>query len=163
MSIEKGAILEGKVVNITAFGAFIEIEGKTGLVHISEVSTSYVKDIKEVLKLGDVVKVKVLNMDESGKISLSIRQAMDNYKENVRPERSERQERAPKFEKSERSERPERTFKERDYRQERNTRLPDRGPQTFEDMMSRFQKDSEEKMAEFKRRTEAGGNKKRRT
>ncbi len=60
MTLEAGNILEGIVVNITNFGAFIEVEGKTGLVHISEVADSYVKDIREHLKEQDKVKVKVI-------------------------------------------------------------------------------------------------------
>ncbi len=74
MSIEVGSIVEGRVTGITNFGAFVELaEGKTGLVHISEVADTYVHDINEYLKPDDVVKVKVLNMRD-GKIGLSIRQ-----------------------------------------------------------------------------------------
>ncbi len=76
MTLNAGSILEGTVVNITNFGAFVEIEGKTGLVHISEVSDNYVKDIREYLKEQDKVKVKVISIDDKGKISLSIKQAM---------------------------------------------------------------------------------------
>lgn len=81
MTLNAGSILEGTVVNITNFGAFVEIEGKTGLVHISEVSDSYVKDIREYLKEQDKVKVKVISIDDKGKISLSIKQAM--HKKNL--------------------------------------------------------------------------------
>ena len=74
MQVEIGEILEGKVTGITKFGAFVELaEGKTGMVHISEVSNSYVDDINQFLKEGDVVKVKVINISEEGKISLSIK------------------------------------------------------------------------------------------
>lgn len=74
MSIEVGSILEGRVTGITNFGAFVELaEGKTGLVHISEVADAYVHDINDHLKQNDIVKVKVLNMRD-GKIGLSIRQ-----------------------------------------------------------------------------------------
>ncbi|GFR35643.1 S1 domain-containing RNA-binding protein [Thermobrachium celere] len=76
MTLQVGNILEGKVVNITNFGAFVEISGKTGLVHISEISDTYVKDIRKHLKEQDKVKVKVIAIDENGKISLSIRQAL---------------------------------------------------------------------------------------
>lgn len=71
MTLAAGNILEGTVVNITNFGAFIEVEGKTGLVHISEVADSYVKDIREYLKEQDKVKVKIISIDDNGKISLS--------------------------------------------------------------------------------------------
>ena len=74
MSLEVGSIVEGKVTGITNFGAFVELaEGKTGLVHISEVADAYVHDIKDYLKENDIVKVKIINMRE-GKIGLSIRQ-----------------------------------------------------------------------------------------
>ncbi|TCP26588.1 general stress protein 13 [Scopulibacillus darangshiensis] len=70
-----GDIIEGKVTGIKPFGAFVAIDDKhQGLVHISEVAHQYVKDINEFLKVGDVVKVKILTIDEdAGKISLSIR------------------------------------------------------------------------------------------
>lgn len=76
MPFEVGAIVEGVVTGITHFGAFIELpEGKTGLVHISEVADAYVKDIREFLQEQDRVKVKVLSLDQNGRIGLSIRQA----------------------------------------------------------------------------------------
>ena len=71
-----GAIVEGTVTGIANFGAFVLLpNGKTGLVHISEVADSYVRDIKEHLKENDKVKVKILSFDGKGKIGLSIRQA----------------------------------------------------------------------------------------
>lgn len=81
MSIEVGSIIEGVVTGITHFGAFIELpNGQTGLVHISEVANTYVKDINEFLKKQDKVKVKVLSVDNSGKIGLSIKQAEKGYR-----------------------------------------------------------------------------------
>lgn len=78
MEVEVGKILEGKVTGITNFGAFILLpNGKTGLVHISEVALSYVKDINEHLKANDVVKVKVISVDDKGKVSLSIKKALE--------------------------------------------------------------------------------------
>ncbi|MCX7569945.1 S1 RNA-binding domain-containing protein [Tumebacillus sp. DT12] len=75
MSIQVGSVVEGKVTGIKPFGAFVEVaEGKTGLVHISQVSHTFVNDINDVLKVGDTVQVKVLNVEESGKISLSIKE-----------------------------------------------------------------------------------------
>jgi S1 RNA binding domain protein len=76
MSIEVGAILSGRVTGITHFGAFVDLgDGKTGLVHISEVADTYVKDIKDYVKENDVVKVKVITIKD-GKIGLSMRQAV---------------------------------------------------------------------------------------
>ncbi len=78
MSIEVGAKLQGKVSGITNFGAFIDLgAGKTGLVHISEVSNGYIKDIHDVLSVGDEVTVKVISVNDDGKIGLSIRKAQE--------------------------------------------------------------------------------------
>jgi len=75
MSVSVGAIIEGVVTGITNFGAFVELPGgTTGLVHISEVADSYVKDVKDFLKEKDKIKVKVIHIDEKGKIGLSIKQ-----------------------------------------------------------------------------------------
>lgn len=73
-SIEIGSIVEGVVTGITNFGAFVELPGgKVGLIHISEVADVYVKDVREFLKESEVVKVKVLSIDEKGKVGLSIK------------------------------------------------------------------------------------------
>ncbi len=73
--------MEGVITGITKFGAFVELPGGiTGLVHISEVADEYVKDINEFFKKSDQVKVKVLNVENNGKIGLSIRQAAEGYK-----------------------------------------------------------------------------------
>lgn len=78
MSIEVGNILEGVVTGITKFGAFVELPGgKVGLVHISEVADVYVKDVNDFLKEKDKVKVKVLSVDDHGKIGLSIKQLQE--------------------------------------------------------------------------------------
>lgn len=73
--IEAGNILTGKVTGIQPYGAFVALDDQTqGLVHISEITHGFVKDINDYLKVGDEVKVKVLSVDEqSGKIGLSIR------------------------------------------------------------------------------------------
>ncbi len=89
MSIEVGSKVEGVVTGITNFGAFVELEeGETGLIHISEVADTYVKDISNYLKKDEKVKVKVINVDDDGKIGLSIKQLEDP---------SERKEHAPKM------------------------------------------------------------------
>src|SRR5699024_10841571 len=79
MSIEVGSKLQGKVTGITNFGAFVEIEkGTTGLVHISEVVDSYVIDINEHPTVVEEVTGKVINVEDDGKIGLSIKKAKDN-------------------------------------------------------------------------------------
>ena len=76
MEFTPGIILDGTVRSIAAFGAFINLpEGKTGLVHISEVASSYVTDIRQHLTEGQAVRVKILNTDDRGRLSLSIKQA----------------------------------------------------------------------------------------
>lgn len=78
MEFGVGAILDGKVTGITKFGAFVSLpEGKSGLVHISEIAYSYVNDVSDHLTDGQEVKVKVIGVDESGRINLSIKKAMD--------------------------------------------------------------------------------------
>ncbi len=79
--ISVGEVLDGKVLSVMPFGAFVSIgENLSGLVHISEISSSYVKDINEHIKKGDSVKVKIIKIDEDGKISLSIKQAAPEHK-----------------------------------------------------------------------------------
>ncbi|GER67632.1 hypothetical protein BpJC7_25340 [Weizmannia acidilactici] len=91
MSIEVGSKLQGKVTGITHFGAFVELpDGSTGLVHISEVADNYVKDIHDHLNIGDMVEVKVLNVEKDGKIGLSIRKAKDQAQQSHRPQRHNR-------------------------------------------------------------------------
>ncbi|MGG3468111.1 S1 domain-containing post-transcriptional regulator GSP13 [Neobacillus pocheonensis] len=72
---ETGSIVTGKVTGIQPYGAFVALDENTqGLVHISEITHGYVKDINDHLKVGDEIKVKVLSVDEgAGKIGLSIR------------------------------------------------------------------------------------------
>ncbi|CAM2078606.1 MAG: S1 domain-containing RNA-binding protein [Clostridium celatum] len=123
MTLMAGNILEGTVVNITNFGAFVEIEGKTGLVHISEVADSFVKDIRQHLNEQDKVKVKVISIDDNGKISLSIKQA-NVKKKSVKPAEIE-------------------------WKTEKKA-----APANFEDIMSRFLKDSEERQQDFKKHQE---------
>ncbi|MDQ0273087.1 S1 domain-containing RNA-binding protein [Cytobacillus purgationiresistens] len=140
MSIEVGSKLQGKVTGITNFGAFVELpEGSTGLVHISEVADNYVKDINDHLKVGDMVEVKVINVEKDGKIGLSIKKAIDRPARPERPERPERREsRGP-------SQRP---------RQGRpNDNRPPR--ENFESKMARFLKDSEDRLSSLKRNTES--------
>lgn len=127
MTLKAGNIIEGTVINITNFGAFIDVEGKTGLVHISEVADTFVKDIREHLKEQDKVKVKVISVDDNGKISLSIKQAMP-AKKSVKPA-------------------------EIDWSSDRNKS----NSSSFEDIMSRFLKDSEERQQDVKKHQEAKG------
>jgi S1 RNA binding domain protein len=127
MTLEVGNIVEGTVVNITNFGAFIDLNGKTGLVHISEVADTYVKDIKEYIKEGEKVEVKVLGIDDNGKISLSIKQAVTlTQKKTARPVEIE--------------------WNPSDKKKATSN--------SFEDIMSKFMKESEEVMSDYKKKQE---------
>src|SRR5690606_34668944 len=90
---EAGAVLEGKVTGIQPYGAFVALDEQTqGLVHISEIKHGFVKDINEVLSVGDEVKVKVLTVDEeNGKISLSIRATEEAPKQQEAAKKPRRQ------------------------------------------------------------------------
>ncbi|WP_397536753.1 S1 domain-containing RNA-binding protein [Rummeliibacillus pycnus] len=129
MSIEVGSKVQGKVTGITNFGAFVELpNGSTGLVHISEVADNYVKDINEHLKVGDMVEVKVMNVEADGKIGLSIRKA--------KPQ----------------AERPERPQRSRHNNHRSNDRGDNRQPkENFEQKMAKFLKDSEDRLTTLKR------------
>ncbi|MEA4920737.1 MAG: S1 RNA-binding domain-containing protein [Clostridiaceae bacterium] len=77
MDLTVGSIYEGKVTGITGFGAFVQLEpGKSGMVHISEVANTYVDDIKKHINEGDIVKVKLIGIDQNGRINLSIKKAL---------------------------------------------------------------------------------------
>ena len=135
MQLEVGSILEGRVTGITKFGAFIELPGgKTGMVHISEVAPTFVKEIRDFVKENDTVKVKILSISEDGKISLSMKKA-------------EPQQAAPA--KTERPARPKRTAPPRDMGWRGPKPTPE--PQSFEDMMNRFKQTSDDKMSDLKK------------
>ena len=123
MPVNVGDIIEGKVTDIMNYGVFVKInDEKSGLVHISEVSKDYVEDIHTVLKSGDVVKVKVLSIDEKGKIGLSIKKALPQTREN-------------KFSY---------TYKKENIKEKK-------GPMSLDDMLSKFLKDSDERQLDLKR------------
>ncbi|MFY0544361.1 S1 RNA-binding domain-containing protein [Brevibacillus sp. H7] len=88
MAVQVGSIIEGKVTAIKPFGMFVAInETQQGLVHISQVANGFVKDINEHFSVGDEVKVKVLSIDDAGKISLSVRAALPAPEREGRDER----------------------------------------------------------------------------
>ena len=78
MELEVGAIVAGKITGITKFGAFVTIApGKSGLVHISEIASSYVSDVRDHLVEGQEVMVKIIGVDQSGRMNLSIKSATE--------------------------------------------------------------------------------------
>lgn len=88
MQVEVGSILEAKVTGITKFGAFVKFENdQTAMVHISEIAPTYVNDIADYLTVGQVVKVKILGINEEGKISASIKRTLPAPERPSRPPR----------------------------------------------------------------------------
>ena len=87
MELEIGSIYEGKVTGITKFGAFVLLPtGKSGMVHISEVANTFVSDINDYLKEGQAVTVKLISIDQQGRINLSIKKAADMPKPQPKPQ-----------------------------------------------------------------------------
>lgn len=138
--LEIGAIVEGKITGLTAFGAFVSLpDGKSGMVHISEVSNTFVKDIKEFLKEGQEVKVKIVAISDEGKISLSIKKATESA-----PEEKSRQNNRP----NRNSDRPRANVWQGQQKQQKEA-------MSFEEMMAQFKVVSDEKMSDLKRSTES--------
>ena len=85
MDLEVGAICAGKITGITKFGAFVTIApGKSGLVHISEIASTYVSDVRDHLTEGQDVTVKIIGVDQSGRLNLSIKAATAQPQEEPR-------------------------------------------------------------------------------
>lgn len=138
MQLEVGAVVEGRVTSITKFGAFVELpENRTGMVHISEVSTGFVKEISDHLKENQQVRVKVIDIDQNGRINLSIKRLLDAAQQEQRGERPARP--------------PKRVGKRPVGWQPK----PASVPTTFEEMMSKFKQDSDDKMSSLRRSNDA--------
>ncbi len=145
MQVENGKIYEGTVKNITNYGAFVEITGAgnqrtMGMVHISEISRSYVNEIRDFVTEGQSVKVKVIGIGENEKISLSIKQA--------EPEPSKTAKTAQK---------PSAVRREHQESRPNVWEPKKKQPQsemTFDDMLNKFKQNSEERMCDIKRNTE---------
>lgn len=151
MSIEVGAKLQGKVSGITNFGAFIDLgAGKTGLVHISEVSNGYIKDIHDVLSVGDEVTVKVISVNDDGKIGLSIRKAQEQ------PAESNEEQRPKRYQKDTRNTRDTRDNRGRATQKKSFSRSQSSNnhKEDFDSLMSSFLKDSDDRLTSLKRNTE---------
>lgn len=81
MPIEIGSIVEGKVIKITKFGAFVELEDRSqGLIHISQIANQFIKDVSDHLHINDLVKVKVLSLDKKGYFELSLKETQNSQK-----------------------------------------------------------------------------------
>jgi S1 RNA binding domain protein len=145
MQLTVGEIVEGRITGITNFGLFLDLgNGKSGMVHISEVARNYISDINEHFKVGDTVKAKILNIGDDGKISLSIKRALEPEKTQERPRKERRTYEQPK---------PDGSY----------TWMPKKNePASFEEMMNRFKQTSDEKFSDLKRKNPESGRTKRR-
>ena len=145
MQAQVGQIVEGKVTGITRFGVFVDLgEGQSGLVHISEIAQTYVSDVKDFVKINDVVKMKVLNISEDGKISLSIKKAQEPEQDSKRKDKPQ----SSGF-KRQRVNKP-----ANDYA---SNPVPVWTPKksesaSFEDMMAKFKQTSDEKFSDLKKK-----------
>lgn len=136
-----GEIYEGKVTGLTSFGAFVKMSnGESGMVHISEVASTYVKDIAEFLSEGQEVKVKVLAINDNNKISLSIKQALPPA-----PKTNDAPRKAPGQSNYSKNNNP------RNYSQQPQKPAQQTAAMSFEDMMAKFKQESDEKMSVLKR------------
>lgn len=139
MQLDMDTVYEGTVTGLTNFGAFVKLDnGTTGMVHISEVAAEYVSDINEHLSEGDKVKVKVIEINEKGKVSLSIKKALPQ---------------------------PEKPKQNKPKNQNRNSNKgwqgapqePSNAPLSFEDMMAKFKTQSEDKFGDLNRNASKRG------
>ena len=148
MAIEVGNVFEGRVTGVKPFGAFVALpEGRVGMVHISEVSNEYVQDINTVLHDGDTVKVQVIQVAPDGKIALSIKRLLPRP---ARPDRGPRPGGPRSGAPREGGRGPAREAAPRVWQ----PKVPARSDNlSFEDMMSRFKSQSEEKMADLDHET----------
>lgn len=155
MSIEVGSIVDGVVSGITNFGAFINLpENKVGLVHISEVADVYVKDVNDFLKEQDKVKVKILSVDDKGKIALSVKQAHEKKPEERPQQREQRSFNARPQRESGAPMRHE-GFRASGGDFRRSSRFGGGSNASFEDKLSRFLKDSDERLTDLSRKTDS--------
>ena len=147
MELTVGAVLEGKVKTITNFGAFVSLEdGKTGMVHISEVAGCYVSDIRQHLTEGQDVKVMVIGLD-NGKINLSIKRL------EAKPQRDS----APRQGGNFRNSAPRREFNSNAPAQNRPARTaptpppaPKTADQLFEERLKQFMSESDSKISSIR-------------
>lgn len=132
MELKLGEIYDGKVTGITKFGAFVAIaKGRSGLVHISEIANTYVDDVSKHLEVGQEVKVKLLSIDDSGRINLSIKQTLPP------PERQQNKPQRPMND----------TQAQRQARQNVEPQVHQKVEVSFEDKLKRFMQDSDSKIS----------------
>lgn len=142
--LEIGKIYTGKVKGITQYGAFVDIDGGgTGMVHISEIANTFVNEIRDHLTENQEVRVKVIGINEAGKVSLSIKKAADN---NQSAPAAPRQQKPKKF-----GDGGQNRGRANVWEPKKQQPLSE---MSFEDMMSRFKQTSEERQCDLKRSTD---------
>ena len=160
MELEIGSIYEGKVTGITKFGAFVLLPmGKSGMVHISEVANTFVDDINNFLKEGQTVTVKLIAIDQQGRINLSIKKALPQPEQPQRPARpassrpSAPRPSAPAAPRAPKSQPPV-------FAPDQST-LP-KGDDSFESKLKAFMQSSESRLSDVKSRNDRSGGGRRR-
>ena len=138
MELEIGAIYEGKVTGITKFGAFVQLPGgKSGMVHISEIANTYVDDISKFLKDGQIVKVKLVGIDQANRINLSIKKAL--------PQEEQQPQARPA------SAKPQRPYRPQNKPQQPATpAVPLTPEEEFENKLKAFMQSSESRMSDVR-------------
>lgn len=152
MSLEVGNKVEGKITGLAKFGAFIDLgSGKTGLVHISEVSDKFVEDINEELKVGQEVTVEILSIGNDGKIALSLRDREKEAAEKKTSTKPRPQARPSAGSPSRPPSRPQSRPQNKGYNNNR------RGGSSgdFDSLMDDFLKDSETRLSSLRKNTES--------
>lgn len=165
MAIEEGAKVSGKISGITNFGAFVDLDdNQTGLVHISQISDRFIKDIHDVLSVGDTVTVNVMKIGSDGKIALSMKEAQPKEKRHHHEERENHREQGHGFHERRHDE----EAHGHAYTQERHehrefNHAPQRGfsgarhhrqNDSFDNMLAGFMKESESRLSTLKRQTD---------
>lgn len=80
MALKEGSVVRGRVTGIKPYGVFVKINRNiNGLIHISELTDEFVRDINDYVKIGDCIRVKVLEIDENNNAKLSLKQAQNYY------------------------------------------------------------------------------------
>jgi S1 RNA binding domain protein len=140
MQIQKGEIIEGKITGITKYGAFVSVNKEiSGMIHISEISSDFIKDINEFLKINQTVKAVVIGVNNDGKLALSMKQLpKDKTTESIKPDDTDNL--------NETVEKP--SFKNPEEFAKNNKNKA--APLDFEDMLNKFKRESDEKMSDLK-------------
>ena len=151
MSVEVGSKIKGKVSGITNFGAFVDFgDHETGLVHISQVSDRFIKDIHDVLSVGDEVEAKVIKVGDDGKIALSMKQAQEEHSGHRESQRGDEHTHHE-------NDRPHFEHRRPHYHHERRGHSAfdgGRGNEHFNDMLANYMKESESRLSTLKRQTD---------